>query len=40
MIQLSNGSNQKSQILKNENFTESSYPMMMEEFKYRSLLKQ
>ncbi len=40
MIQSCNGSNKKSQFIENENFTKSSYSMMMEEFEYRSLLKQ
>ncbi len=35
----SNGSNQKSQFLKDGNFTKSSYSMMMEEFEYHSLFK-
>ncbi len=39
MIQSRNVSNQKSQTLK-ENFTKSSYSMMMEKFEYRSLLRQ
>jgi hypothetical protein len=40
VIQSCNGSNKKSQFIENENFTKSSYSMMMEEFEYRSLLKQ
>ncbi len=40
VIQSRNGSNQKSQFLKDENFTKSSYSMMMEEFEYCGLLKQ
>ncbi len=40
VIQLRNVSNQKSSILKDENFTKFSYSMMMEEFEYFSLLKQ
>jgi hypothetical protein len=32
VIQSCNGSNQKSQFLEDENFTKSSYSMMMEEF--------
>ncbi len=35
-----NGSNQKSQFLEDENFTKSSYSMMMEEFEYCSLFRQ
>jgi hypothetical protein len=35
-----NGSNQKSKFLENENFTKSSYSMMMEEFEYHNLFKQ
>jgi hypothetical protein len=38
IIQSCNGSNQKSQILKDENFTKLSYSMMMEEFEYLGLL--
>jgi hypothetical protein len=40
VIQSCNGSNQKSQFLEDENFTKSSYSMMMEEFEYCSLLRQ
>jgi hypothetical protein len=40
VIQSCNESNQKSQFLKDGNFTKSSYSMMMEEFEYYSLLKQ
>jgi hypothetical protein len=40
VIQSCNGSNQKLQILKDENFTKSSYSMMMEEFEYHNLLIQ
>ncbi len=40
VIQSCNESNQKSQFLKDENFTKSSYSMMMEKFQYRSLLRQ
>jgi hypothetical protein len=40
MIQSCNGSNKKSQKLKNENFVKSSYSMMMEEFEYCNLIKQ
>ncbi len=40
VIQLGNVSNQKSSTLKDENFTKSSYSMMMEEFEYHNLLKQ
>jgi len=40
VIQSCNESNQKSQFLKDENFTKSSYSMMMENFQYRSLLRQ
>jgi hypothetical protein len=39
VIQSRNVSNQKSQILKDENFTKSSYFMLMEEFEYHSLLR-
>ncbi len=39
VIQSCNGSNQKSQFLKDENFTKSSYSMM-EEFEYCSLFRQ
>ncbi len=38
VIQSHSGSNQKSQFLKDENFTKSSYSMMMEEFEYFRLL--
>jgi hypothetical protein len=38
VIQSCSGSNQKSQFLEDENFTKSSYFMMMEEFEYHSLL--
>ncbi len=40
MIQSCNVSNQKSQTLKDENFTKFLYSMMMEEFEYCNLLKQ
>ncbi len=40
MIQSRNVSNQKSQTLEDENFTKSSYSMIMEEFEYRSLFRQ
>jgi len=40
VIQSHNVSNQKSQILEDENFTKSAYSMMMEEFEYCNLLKQ
>jgi hypothetical protein len=40
VIQSCNGTNQKSQFLKDGNFTKSSYSMMMEEFEYDGLLKQ
>jgi hypothetical protein len=40
VIQSCNGSNQKSQILKDVNFTKSLYSMMMEDFEYHSLLLQ
>jgi hypothetical protein len=39
VIQFRNVLNKKSSILKDENFTKSSYSLMMEEFEYRSLLK-
>jgi len=40
VIQSCNGSNKKSKFLEDENFTKSSYSMMMEEFEYRNVLKQ
>jgi hypothetical protein len=40
VIQSCNGSKQKTQFLKDENFTKSSYSMMMEKFEYGSLLRQ
>ncbi len=40
VIQSCNGSNKKSQFLEDENFTKSSYSMMMEEFEYRNVLEQ
>ncbi len=39
-IQSCNGSNQKSQFLEDENFTKSSYSIMMENFEYCSLFRQ
>jgi hypothetical protein len=38
VIQSCNGSNQKSQTLEDDNFTKSSYSMMMEEFEYHNLI--
>jgi hypothetical protein len=40
VIQSWNGLKQKSQFLKDENFTKSSYSMMMEKFEYRNLFGQ
>jgi hypothetical protein len=40
VIQSSNGSNQKSQFLKDENFTKSSYSMAMEEFQKHNSFKK
>ncbi len=40
VIQSCNGSNQKSQTLEDENFTKSSYYMIIENFEYCSLLRQ
>ncbi len=40
MIQSCNGSNQKSQTLEDDNFTKSSYSMMMEEFEYHNLTRK
>jgi hypothetical protein len=40
VIQSRNVSNQKSQTLKDENFTKFSYSMIMEEFEYCGLLRQ
>ncbi len=40
MIQSHNASDQKSQTLKDENFTKSSYSTMMEKIEYCSLLRQ
>jgi hypothetical protein len=40
MIQSHNGLNQKSQMLKDETFTKSSYSMMMEEHEYHNLIKE
>jgi hypothetical protein len=40
VIQSCNGSNQKSQFLKDEKFTKSSYSMTMEEFEYCNSLRQ
>jgi hypothetical protein len=39
VIQSRSGSNQKSQFLKDENFTKSSYSIMTENFEYFSLFK-
>jgi hypothetical protein len=39
VIQAWNGSYQKSQFLEDENFTKSSYSMMMEKFEYCNFLK-
>jgi len=38
VIQSHNGSNQKSQFLKDENFIKSSYSMMIEKFEYHNYL--
>jgi hypothetical protein len=40
VIRSCSGSNQKSQFLNDENFSKSSYSMIMEDFEYRSLLRQ
>jgi hypothetical protein len=40
VIQSCNRSNQKSQFLKDKNFTKLSYSMMMEKFEYRGLFIQ
>jgi len=40
MIQSHNGLNKKSQMLKDENFTKSSYSMVMEEHEYHNLIRK